>query len=138
MNAKNSVSPEILGKVANLADLVACSPGAVVSKTLIDLPAGTITIFSLDAGQGLSEHKAPYDAFVEIIEGQATIRIGQKELVVSSGEAVIMPANVPHALSAPVPFKMLLVMIRSRKNKEAKKKVQPNKKINKKRAYKLS
>ena len=114
MNAKNSVSPEILGKVANLADLVACSPGAVVSKTLIDLPAGTITIFSIDAGQGLSEHKAPYDALVEVLDGQAKIQIGQDVLTVSAGQAVVMPANVPHAVAAEVPFKMLLVMIRSK------------------------
>jgi len=138
MNAKHSVSPEILGKVANLADLVACSPGAVVSKTLIDLPAGTVTIFSFDAGQGLSEHKAPYNALVEVLDGQAKIQIASDILTVSAGQAVVMPANVPHAVAAEVPFKMLLVMIHSPENKEAKRKVQPDKKIIKKQAYKNS
>ena len=114
MNAKNSLSPEILGKVANLADLVACSPGAVVSKTLIDLPAGTITIFSFDAGQGLSEHKAPYNALAEVLDGQAKIQIAKDVLTVSAGQAVVMPADVPHAVVAEERFKMMLVMIRGR------------------------
>ena len=114
MKTKNPVSPEVLGKAANLADLVDYSPGAVVSKTLIDTGAGTITLFSFDAGQGLSEHKAPYDALVEVLDGQAKIQIGKDVLTVSAGQAVVMPANVPHAVAAEVPFKMLLVMIRSK------------------------
>jgi len=115
MKTKNPVSPEVLGKAANLADLVDYSPGTVVSKTLIDAPAGTITLFSFDAGQGLSEHKAPYDALVEVLDGQAKIQIGKDVLTVSAGQAVVMPANVPHTVAAEVPIKMLLVMIRSEK-----------------------
>jgi len=114
MTKKNPVSPEISGRVADLAELVAYSPGSVVSKTLIDTRAGTITLFSFDAGQGLSEHKAPYDALVEVLDGQAKIQIGQDVLTLSAGQAVVMPANVPHAVAAEVPFKMLLVMIRSK------------------------
>jgi len=86
----------------------------VVSKTLLDTPAGTITLFSFDVGQGLSEHEAPFDAFVEVLDGQAKIHIAREALTVFTGQVVIMPASMPHAISAEVPFKMLLVMIRAK------------------------
>ena len=110
---KTTVSEEVLAKAASLANLAAYVPGAVVSKTLIDKPAGTMTLFSFDGGQGLSEHTAPYDAFIEVVDGQAKIRIAQKWLTVKAGEAVVMPANVPHAVQAEEKFKMLLVMIKA-------------------------
>jgi quercetin dioxygenase-like cupin family protein len=110
---KKAVSEEVLAKAAGLTSMAAYVPVAVVSKTLIDKPVGTITLFSFDAGQGLSEHTAPYDAFIEVLDGEAKIRIAEKWLTVKAGEAVVMPANVPHAVQAEEKFKMLLVMIRA-------------------------
>lgn len=109
----SSVSGELLANAAGLADLAGYVAGAVVSKTLIDKPVGTITLFAFDAGQGLSEHTAPYDAFVQVLDGSARIRIADKWLTLKAGDGVIMPANVPHAVQADERFKMLLVMIRA-------------------------
>jgi quercetin dioxygenase-like cupin family protein len=95
-----------------LADLVAYQPGAVVSRTLVKKSAGTVTLFAFDVGQGLSEHTAPFDAIAEILDGEAELTIGGKKVAARAGQAVLMPANVPHALSATTPFKMLLVMVR--------------------------
>jgi quercetin dioxygenase-like cupin family protein len=95
-----------------LAGLVDYSEGAVVSRTLAKSPAGTITLFSFDMGQGLSEHSAPYDAYVEILDGQAELTIGGKKVTASAGDFVIMPANIPHAVQSVSKFKMLLIMIR--------------------------
>ena len=86
---------------------------SVVSKTLIDKQIGTLTLFSLDQGQGLSEHTAPYDAVVQVLDGEAVIMIGGKPNTVTAGQMIIMPANVPHALKAEKRFKMLLTMIRA-------------------------
>jgi quercetin dioxygenase-like cupin family protein len=94
------------------ADHVAYIEGAVVSKTLIKKDAGNVTLFAFEAGQGLSEHTAPFDALVQILDGEAHITIGGEDRTVSAGEMIIMPANVPHALQAEKAFKMLLVMIR--------------------------
>lgn len=88
------------------------APGSVVSKMLIQKDIGNITLFAFDAGQGLSEHTAPFDAVVYILDGKAEISIGGKTSSVDTGEMLIMPANVPHALHAGERFKMLLVMIR--------------------------
>jgi len=96
----------------NLENEVAYADGSVVSKTLLNSAAGTITLFSFDAGQGLSEHTAPFDATVYILDGEAKITIGGKPNLVSKGDMLIMPANVTHALLAEKPFKMLLVLIR--------------------------
>jgi len=87
---------------------------AVVSKTLLKKEVGTITLFSFDAGQGLSEHTAPFDAVVQILDGEAEITIGGNPQTVRAGEMLIMPANIPHALQAVKRFKMLLTMIRSK------------------------
>ena len=84
-----------------------------VSRTLIDKQIGTLTLFAFDDGQGLSEHTAPYDAFVQIVDGAADITIGGEDHRVAAGQMIIMPANVPHALRAAGKFKMLLVMIRA-------------------------
>ena len=97
---------------AGLTDLIEYQQDAVVSKTLIDKPAGTITLFSFDKGQGLSEHTAPFDALVYVFDGSAEIRISGRGFPVGPGEMLIMPANKPHAVKAVSRFKMLLVMIR--------------------------
>ena len=101
------------GKVASMADLVEYQAGSVVSRTMIDKTAGTLTLFAFDAGQGLSEHTAPYDALVYLLDGRAEVIISGKTLQLKPGEMVIMPANEPHALKAVRRFKMLLVMIKS-------------------------
>ncbi len=97
----------------NLADLVAYQEGAIVSRTLINEKGGSVTLFAFDAGENLSEHTAPYDALVYVLEGEAEVTIGGASHRVRRGEVILLPANVPHAVDAPVPFKMLLVMIRS-------------------------
>lgn len=96
-----------------VADLVAYQDGSVVSKTLIDKKTGTVTLFAFDRGQGLSEHTAPFDAMVCVLDGTADVTVAGKEVRVGSGEMIIMPANIPHALQAEEPFKMMLTMIRS-------------------------
>jgi quercetin dioxygenase-like cupin family protein len=109
-----SDSKEILvSKAAYVSDLVAYQQGSVVSRTIIDKTAGTVTLFAFDAGQGLSEHTAPYDAMVYILDGEAQVTIAGNPLNLKAGDATIMPANKPHALTAKNRFKMLLVMIKS-------------------------
>jgi quercetin dioxygenase-like cupin family protein len=98
---------------AVLADLVAYQDGSVVSKTLIHKDTGTVTLFAFDKGQGLSEHTAPFDAMVCLLDGVAEISIAGDPVRVQKGEMLIMPASVPHALKAVEPFKMMLTMIRS-------------------------
>jgi quercetin dioxygenase-like cupin family protein len=95
-------------------DLVTYQQGAVVSRTLVKQSTGTVTVFAFDEGQGLSEHTAPFDALVHVLEGSAEIVIAGKTNQLSAGEMIVMPANQPHALTARTPFKMLLTMIRSR------------------------
>ena len=96
-----------------LVDLVAYQKGSVVSRTLIDKKVATVTLFSFDEGQGLSEHTAPFDALVFVLDGEVEITISGKPLQLRDGEMTIMPANQPHALKAVKRFKMLLTMIRS-------------------------
>jgi quercetin dioxygenase-like cupin family protein len=100
------------GEVVHLATLFDYIPGSIVSRTLARTPAGTITAFAFDRGQGLSEHTAPCDAFVQVLDGEASITIDGKPVTARTGDLVRMPANVPHALHAQERFKMLLVMIR--------------------------
>ena len=110
-----SPSPEQLKSQAiPMAGMVGVQPGAVVSRTVISKPAGTVTLFAFDQGQGLSTHSAPYDAMVWILEGEAEITIDGKSLQAKTGDMVIMPANLPHALNAILPFKMALVMIKEK------------------------
>ena len=104
---------ELIGNALTLSDLVAYADGSVVSKTLIDKKIGTVTMFSFGAGQGLSEHTVPYDAFVQIVDGEAEVTINGEPHTVTAGQMIIMPANIPHELKAVKPFKMLLVMIRA-------------------------
>jgi quercetin dioxygenase-like cupin family protein len=96
-----------------LLDWIAYQEGAVVSRTLVQREKGTITLFAFDAGQGLSEHTAPFDALVHVLEGEAEITISGRPLRARAGELVLMPASEPHALRAISRFKMLLTMIRS-------------------------
>ncbi|MGZ7208203.1 MAG: cupin domain-containing protein [Halobacteriota archaeon] len=100
-------------KAYDVRGLVEYAANAVVSTTLIDTTAGTITLFSFDEGQGLGEHTAPYDAVVQIIDGEAELTIGGNAVRASEGNMVVMPANIPHALHATKRFKMLLTMIRA-------------------------
>jgi quercetin dioxygenase-like cupin family protein len=104
---------DFTGKVLTMTDLVAYQAGSVVSKTVLDKTIGTITLFAFDAGEGLSEHTAPYDAFVQVIDGEAEVTIAGALHMVQAGQILIMPANQPHALRAAKRFKMLLVMIRA-------------------------
>jgi quercetin dioxygenase-like cupin family protein len=104
---------ELKGRVLKAAGLVDYQAGAVVSRTLVKRETGTLTLFAFDKGQGLSEHTAPFDALVFIIEGECEIRIAGNPQRVKAGEMIIMPANKPHALQAVARFKMALVMIRS-------------------------
>ncbi|HNX36136.1 MAG TPA: cupin domain-containing protein [Kiritimatiellia bacterium] len=105
---------DLKGQAIGVAGFVDYAQGAVVSKTLLDKKAGTLTLFSFDEGQGLSEHTSPYDATVLVVEGEATLVIGGKPVKARAGELVIMPAGVPHELRAERRFKMLLIMIREK------------------------
>jgi len=99
-------------KISDIKEALKYSDGSVVSRTVIEKKTGTVTLFAFDKGQGLSEHSAPFDALVQIVDGKAVITIGGEEHTVSAGEYVIMPANIPHSLKAPEKFKMLLIMIK--------------------------
>jgi quercetin dioxygenase-like cupin family protein len=109
---KQEVAEKLIGQHSNTIDLLDYQEGSIVSRTLIDKKAGTVTLFAFDEGQGLSEHTAPFDALVHIIDGKAEITISGKTLQVKGGEMVVMPANQPHALRALKRFKMILIMIR--------------------------
>ena len=103
----------LAGQVLNMVGMVGYQTGSVVSRTVIDKPTGTLTLFSFDKGQGLSEHTAPFDALVYVLDGEAEVTISGQPRQVKTGEMVIMPANEPHALRAVRLFKMLLVMIKN-------------------------
>src|SRR5512136_1486569 len=111
--SKASGGESLLGKVLNVAGLVEYQKGAVVSRQIINKPTGTVTVFSFDKGEGLSEHTAPFDALVQILDGEAEVTISGKPNKLTAGEMIIMPAGQPHSLKAPAKFKMALVMIRS-------------------------
>ncbi len=102
-----------LGEVINLANFIDYQQGAVVSKTLVDQKTGTVTLFAFGKGQGLSEHTAPFDAMVQVLDGEVEVAIAGNPLSLHAGQMVIMPANKPHALRAVENFKMLLTMIRA-------------------------
>ena len=104
--------PGIDSEVLALVDLVQYQPGAVVSRTLIKKASGTVTVFAFDAGEGLSEHAAPYDALIFVVDGEAEITVAGSPHVVRAGQMVRLPANRPHALRAVARFKMILTMIR--------------------------
>jgi len=108
-----SEEPKLETRAYKLAELIDYQTGAVVSRTLIKKPTGTVTLFAFDTGEGLSEHSAPFDAMVWVLDGKAEITIAGKPHRLTAGEMIVMPANQPHALKAVERFKMLLVMIRS-------------------------
>ena len=96
----------------SVADLVDVQEGSVVSREVLKKKTGTVTLFAFGEGQGLSEHSTPHDALVQVLDGTVEITIGGTPYQVSGGEALLLPANIPHALTAVTPFKMLLIMIR--------------------------
>jgi quercetin dioxygenase-like cupin family protein len=106
-------SDDLLAQALDMVGLIGYQKGSVVSRTIINKKTGTVTLFAFDDGQGLSEHTAPYDALVYILDGEAKITISGKDVKVKQGEMVIMPANEPHALKALGQYKMLLIMIKS-------------------------
>jgi len=110
---ENSRGVDVLSKPLKLKELAAYQSGAVVSRTLVDKEVGTVTFFAFDEGQGLSEHTAPYDAMVIVIEGSVAVKIAGENFELKEGEMIIMPANKPHALKAITKFKMMLIMIRT-------------------------
>lgn len=105
---------QLIAKAFDLAALLDYQDDSVVSREIAKKDAGTVTLFAFDKGQGLSEHTAPFDALVYIVDGSAQIRIAGKPAIVKKGQMIIMPANKPHALKAVQKFKMLLIMIRAR------------------------
>jgi len=103
----------LIAKAATAINLVAYQKGSIVSRTIIDSEAGTLTLFAFGEGQGLSEHTAPFDALVYVLDGETEVTISGKALYLKTGEMVVMPANKPHTLTAVTDFKMMLVMIKS-------------------------
>jgi quercetin dioxygenase-like cupin family protein len=100
-------------QVLPIADLIAYQDGAVVSRQIVKAEAGNVTLFAFDLGQELSEHTAPFDALVHVLDGEVEVRISGKLNMLKTGDAIVMPANEPHALKALTKFKMLLTMIRA-------------------------
>ena len=100
-------------QILKLTDLVSYQEGSVVSRQITKADAGNVTLFAFDAGQELSEHTAPFDALVYLLDGKAEIRISGQSYALSAGDTIIMPANAPHAVKAETKFKMLLTMIRA-------------------------
>ncbi len=113
MPKNKKITNSFVGAPLALASLTDYQNNSVVSKQLLDKKAGTLTLFAFDEGQGLSEHTAPYDATILILDGAAEVVIGGKSHAVHTGQMIIMPAHIPHAVKARKRFKMLLIMIRS-------------------------
>lgn len=109
MTEKNDEN--LKGTVLDPKEMVSYQNGSVVSRMIVHKPSGTVTLFAFGAGEGLSEHTAPYDAIAAIIDGEAIITIAGREFHLASGQMIIMPANVPHSLMALQRFKMVLTMI---------------------------
>ena len=114
MSSENS-QPGAAPKVENLKQMLEFQPNAIVSRMLVKNTGGSVTLFAFDSGEGLSEHTAPFDALVIGVEGKAEIQLGGIAHSLAEGEALLMPANVPHAVNPAGRFKMLLVMIRAEK-----------------------
>ncbi len=111
--AKTKKAGTLIGKAITLAELTKYQAGAIVSREVLRKPTGTVTAFAFDAGQALSEHTAPFDALICVLDGEAEMQIAGKTHCVAAGQMIILPANKPHAVKAVTSFKMLLVMIRS-------------------------
>jgi len=112
MNTTRNTSGLLAAEPVVLADLVQYQNGSVVSRTLVKANGGTVTLFAFDEGQSLSEHTAPFDALVQVLHGEADLVIGGQNVRARTGQAVLMPAGVPHSVHAPGRFKMLLIMVR--------------------------
>jgi quercetin dioxygenase-like cupin family protein len=110
MVAKSGISPS---QVVKLADLVDYQDGSIVSRQILKSPAGNVTLFAFDAGEQLSEHTTPFDALVQVLDGQAEIHIAGQPSVLGAGQVILMPASIPHAVFAPGRFKMLLTMLQA-------------------------
>ena len=110
---KKETPKQLIAKAASLEGLIGYQEGSVVSRTMIDKKTGTVTLFAFDENQGLSEHTAPYDAMVYVLDGEVEVTISGKPVKLKKGEMTIMPANQPHALLAKTKFKMLLTMVKS-------------------------
>lgn len=102
----------LVGDTHKLPELIDYQMGAIVSRTLLDKESGTITVFAFDEGERLSEHTAPHDALLQVLDGTATVTIDGEEYELDAGESIVLPSEVPHAVGAPDQFKMLLTMIR--------------------------
>lgn len=102
---------QLKGKIIKPIDLVNYQDGSVVSRMLTYTPQGTVTLFAFASGSGLSEHTAPFDAILQVLEGTAEVTLDKEILLVSSGDLIILPAHIPHAVHAPASFKMILTMI---------------------------
>lgn len=113
MTEDKSEVNRLIGQPLGVAALVDYQPGAVVSRAIVDKPVGTVTLFAFDQGEGLSEHIAPYDALVQVLEGEGEVAIAGRPHRVAAGQMIIMPAHQPHALRAISRLKMMLVMIRA-------------------------
>ena len=106
-------NPFETGKILNFTELVEYSSNGIISKRVLDKKTGNVTLFSFDSGQRLSEHTAPFDALVMVLDGEAEIIIDGKPQILKTGQSIIMPANIKHAVNAIQNFKMLLTMIKS-------------------------
>ena len=114
MQQNTKAKPSVLAaETAKVADLVSYQEGSIVSREIVKKPTGTVTLFAFDKGQSLSEHTAPFDALVQVLEGEAEITIAGNPHRVEGGEMILMPAQQPHALKALQRYKMILTMIRS-------------------------
>lgn len=109
--SKNILKNIEIEKVLDMADMVVYQPGQIVSRTLVQNKAVSITLFAFDGGEEISTHESSGDALVYVLDGQAQLTIGGREHIAAVGQTVVMPAGVPHAVSAPEPFKMLLVVV---------------------------
>jgi quercetin dioxygenase-like cupin family protein len=112
MSATKTTDELASDRASILTELVDVAEGAIVSRVLASSGGGNVTLFAFDRGQGLSEHTAPFDALVQVVDGRLDLKIGGVEVTVGMGEIVRMPANVPHGLHAPEPARMLLTMLR--------------------------
>ena len=113
MTQPNSPGALPQSEAVNLKEAIDYQVGSVVSRELASTPAGTITLFAFDKGQGLSEHSAPFDAIVQVLEGRVEFSIGGNKITAEAGQVVVMPADIPHGLSATERFKMLLTMLKA-------------------------
>jgi len=108
--AAGTLAPSEIHRLKNTVEI---APGAIVSRTLMRSAGGNVTAFAFDAGQALSEHSAPFDALVQLLDGELVVIIAGEEYVLSAGDTIVMPADVPHAVRAPAPAKWILVMLKT-------------------------